>query len=164
MKNHQLDNIRNSFSPVDGRNLAPVDMVNTPLFERFYTSQVVIRFSSINSTVSSCFSSTVLHLENTCCFWDPPVFSKSVSFFSDASVRSTHNGKDSRFCWDFCWVFFFRKKISLPPKKAKDSIKYDFDQLGIIQKRSFYVSQLDTILSVFGFYFDDLSTFVPDSH
>ena len=43
-------------------------------------------------------------------------------------------------------------------------MKYDFDQLGIIQKRSFYVSELNTILSVFGFYFDDLSTFVPDNH
>ena len=27
---------------VDGRNPAPVDMVNIPLFTRFYTSQVVV--------------------------------------------------------------------------------------------------------------------------
>ena len=30
---------------VDGRNLAPVDMVNIPLFTGFYTSQVVQDFS-----------------------------------------------------------------------------------------------------------------------
>ena len=39
-------NFRNT---VDGRNAAPVDMVNIPLFTRFYTSQVVSRISSINS-------------------------------------------------------------------------------------------------------------------
>ena len=34
---------------VDGRNPAPVDMVNIPLFTGSYTSQVVSRISSINS-------------------------------------------------------------------------------------------------------------------
>ena len=33
---------------VDGRNPAPVDMVNIQLFSRFYMSQVVSRISSIN--------------------------------------------------------------------------------------------------------------------
>ena len=34
---------------VDGRNPAPVDMVNIPLFTGFCTSQVVSQISSINS-------------------------------------------------------------------------------------------------------------------
>ena len=39
------------FHRVDGRKPAPVDMVNIPLFTRFYTSQVVSRISE-PSTVS----------------------------------------------------------------------------------------------------------------
>jgi len=49
---------------VDGRNPAPVDMVNTPLFSGFYTSQWC-RISSINSMVTiepSFFSGCMLRL------------------------------------------------------------------------------------------------------
>ena len=42
------------FHTVDGRNLAPVDMENIPLFTRFYTFQVVSRISE-PSTVSPKF-------------------------------------------------------------------------------------------------------------
>ena len=35
---------------VDGKNPTPVDMVNIPLFTGFYTSRVVSRISSINSS------------------------------------------------------------------------------------------------------------------
>jgi len=38
----ELDSINTT---VDGRNPAPVNMVNIPLFTRFYTSQVVQDFS-----------------------------------------------------------------------------------------------------------------------
>ncbi len=44
---------------LDGRNPAPVDMVNIPLFTGFYTSQVVSRISSINSTTASLFSEDI---------------------------------------------------------------------------------------------------------
>ena len=37
---------------VDGRNPAPVDMVNIPLFVGFQTSQVVSRISAINSSIA----------------------------------------------------------------------------------------------------------------
>jgi len=38
---HQIDHYAFGRNTVDGRNPAPVDMVNIPLFTRFYTSQVV---------------------------------------------------------------------------------------------------------------------------
>ena len=37
-----IDSGKKTQTTVDGRNLAPVDMVNIPLFTGFYTSQVVV--------------------------------------------------------------------------------------------------------------------------
>jgi len=36
------ESLQIGFPTVDGRNPAPVDMINIPLFFRFYTSQVVV--------------------------------------------------------------------------------------------------------------------------
>ncbi len=99
-------------------------MVNTPLFERFYTSQVVIRFSSINSTVSSCFSSTVLHLENTGVVFGTLLFSRNLClFFRILRWGPPITVRTPGFVGIFVGYFFSGKRFH-SPKKGKR-----FDQI-----------------------------------
>ena len=51
-----LHNIKKNHDTVDGRNSAPADMVNIPWFTKLYTSPVVSRISSINSSLQHCTS------------------------------------------------------------------------------------------------------------